>query len=104
MGRRAQLNVGYLRDSNRGNGSKVAGWPATPMLAWLAIADPDCVAMVTPRRANPVPPRAIPTSDSTIGPGVGAATRAVLLSRWGDVWWQRGAKLNPRRPNIKANP
>jgi hypothetical protein len=97
--------VGYLRDSNRsGDSGTVAGVATDRDAVVVAIDDHDCVAMVTPppgkvrfhtlRSSHPI----------TTAAGVGAADRLVLLSKWGDVWWQRGDQLHPKRPNIKGRP
>jgi DNA gyrase/topoisomerase IV subunit A len=103
-GAAAQLNVGYLRDSNRGNGSKVAGVARDTDAAVVAIDEQDCVAMVTPPAGKAQFHTLRSQHPITMAAGVGADDRLVLLSRLGDVWWQRGAKLNPRRPNIKGKP
>lgn len=102
-GSAAQLNVGYLRDSNRpGSDGLIAGLATDQAQALIAVDDHDVVAMVTPppdkvrfhtlRTQHPV----------TLAGGVGAEDRLILLSKHGDVWWQRGSKLAPKRPNIKG--
>ena len=101
-GSATQLNVGYLRDSNRSGDAMVAGTATDHDRAVVAIDDHDVVAVVTPppgklrfhtlRSQHPI----------TLAAGVGAEDRLILLSKRGDVWWQHGIKLEPKRPNIKG--
>jgi hypothetical protein len=98
-----ELNVGYLRDSNKADGEPVAGVATDRDSVLTVVDDHDVVAFIKHPVGKPRFQALRTQHKVTLAGGVTAEDQLILLSRQGDVWWQRGKKLITTRPNVKGS-
>jgi DNA gyrase/topoisomerase IV subunit A len=101
-GAAAELNVGYLRDSNKPEGEPVVGLATDRDRVLVVVDEHDMVACI----AHPVGKAAFQALRTqhkvTLAGGVGADDQLLLLGKRGLLWWQRGKALATTRPNVKG--